>query len=105
MYIYLILDKYNNINGLYEELQHIYLRILKLWINSNSIDDEEYYNKCRSEEKVSKDWCVYKIPVGEYEDVYVDIKSIKSEYLIQLPETYADLRCIIRNLKIEELTK
>lgn len=105
MYIYLLYDSCGDFLGAYKELEHAYMRMLKVWLHFNFIDDIEYYDKQCHLNVIEDDWLLYKVPIGEHEEVYIPTKSKNSTYLIELPKTYGDLRCAIRDFRINELTK
>lgn len=105
MYIYLLYYTDACFYGAYTELEHSYMRMLKVWLHLNSISDEEYYEQSQHMDKVGSDWILYKIPVGEHEDVLIHSISRGSQYIVELPETYGKLRCIIRDSKIKVLTE
>ena len=106
MYVYLLQDNNGNTNGIYTELGHAYIRMIKVWVELNCIDDEAYYEKAHHTDKLENDWNLYKVPVGEFENVYIQSKAREgSQYYIEIPETYGDLRCEIRKYKIGELVE
>jgi len=101
MYIYLLYQDSVALSGAYLEIEHVYMRIMSLYAKYN--DDIDYYDNQGYLEKLSDAWTLYKVPVGADEEVYINHKYTKSPYLLELPDTYADLRKAIREFKIDKL--